>query len=299
MAFFAPFGLFCGRGRYTKLFTALTKDFCFLKGYIFAGYNFHDINKTLPIAFTLWKYKPNTYTKHLDLKFVFIDKSGVNKKTEFKKIPLIKDGWRYRDGSKYVKNKVINPIGVPRCDAFNVPNIKVFGTNIKEGSGAELSPDNLKSNDVLVQNVPSELVYGLWSVSVGKHVFGTSLSFSLHPIYFEQAYVHLPDFKKKKTIEILAYSALNILVKNYAEDKIGFFGSNKVFRFGDERLTKAVEYLFSECKNCLVYDDNTIEKSFELIKQSKLDVTSFRKGIISEVSKRLNEIGYWDYVPIP
>jgi hypothetical protein len=299
LAFFAPFGLFCGRGRYMNLFTALTRDFCFLKGYVFAGYNFHDINKTLPIALTIWKYKPNAYTQHLDLNFDFIDRSGTNKKIEFKKIPLIKDRWRYRDGNKYVKNKTKSAISVPRCDAFNVPNIKNFGINLAEGSGAELSPDNLKSNEVLVPNVPSELVYGLWSVAVGKHVFGTSLSTSLHPIYFEQAYVHLPDFSKKETIEILAYSALHVLIKNYAEDKIGFFGTNKVFRFGGERLTKGVDYLFSLCKDCHVYDGYTISEVFELIKQSKVDITKCRKGIKDEVSKRLNQIGYWDYVPIP
>jgi hypothetical protein len=299
LAFFAPFGLFCGRGRYMNLFTALTRDFCFLKGYVFAGYNFHDINKTLPIALTIWKYKPNAYTQHLDLNFDFIDRSGTNKKIEFKKIPLIKDRWRYRDGNKYVKNKTKSAISVPRCDAFNVPNIKNFGINLAEGSGAELSPDNLKSNEVLVPNVPSELVYGLWSVAVGKHVFGTSLSTSLHPIYFEQAYVHLPDFSKKETIEILAYSALHVLIKNYAEDKIGFFGTNKVFRFGGERLTKGVDYLFSLCKDCHVYDGYTISEVFELIKQSKVDITKCRKGIKDEVSERLNQIGYWDYVPIP
>ena len=220
LAFFAPFGLFCGRRRYKKLLTALTKDFYFLKGYVFAGNNFHDINKTLPIALTIWLYKSNAHTEHLDLNFDFIDKNGTIKKIEFKKMPLIKDRWRYRDGSKYVKNKTKNAIGAPRCDAFNVPNIKIFGINLKEGSGAEISPDNLKSNQILIQNVPSELVYGLWSVAVGKHVFGTSLSYSQHPIYFEQAYVHLPDFRQKETIEILAYSALNQLIKNNADDRI-------------------------------------------------------------------------------
>lgn len=299
LAFFAPFGLFCGRGRYVKLFTALTKDFCFLKGYIFAGHNFHDINKTLPIALTIWKYKSNAHTKHLDLTFDFIQKNGTSKKIEFKKIPLIKDGWKYRDGSKYVKNKTKNPIGVPRCDAFNVPNIKVFGTNIKEGSGAELSPDNLKSDKVLISNVPSELVYGLWSVSVGLGAFRTSLSNPMHPIYMRGAYVHLPDFSRKETLEIMAYSALHALIYNYAEDKIGFFGTNKVFRFGNESLTNGVEYLFNSCKGSPVYDCYTIREVFEQIRQSKVDVTRCRRGMKEEVSKRLNQIGYWDYVPIP
>jgi hypothetical protein len=299
VAFFSPFGLFCGRKRYMHLLSALLKDFRFLKGYVFAGNYFHDINKTLPVGFSIWEYAPNTNVRHLDLHFEFVDKSGDSKDIRFKKMRLLKAGWRYRDGNKYVKNKTKGAIGVPRCERFNCLNHKIFCTDIKEGSGAELSPDNLKSKEFLIPNIPSELVYGLWSVVVGKHVFGTSLSTSQHPIYFEQAYVHLPDFGKKETIEILAYSALHVLIKNYAEDKIGFFGANKVFRFGGENYTKTVEYLLSLCKDCSVYEGHSIGEVFELIRQSKVDITKCRKGIKDEVSKRLDQIGYWNYVPIP
>ena len=298
LAFFSPFGLYCGRKRYVKLFNALAKDFAFLKGYVFAGHNFHDINKTLPIAFTIWKYSPDSDIKLINLDFEFIDKGGDNKKLHFKELPLLKDGWRYRDGSKYVKTKTKDAIGAPRCEKFNAPGVKTFGVDLKEGSGAELSPDNLKI--VLnITNVPSELIYGLWSVAVGKHAFGTSLSVSLHPIYFEQAYVHLPDFAKREAIEVLAYSALGVLLKNYAEDRIGFFGTNQVFRFGNERLTKGVEYLLNLCKECPVYEGHNIGEVFEMFRQSKVDQTKLRKGLIEEVSVRLVKIGYWDYIPIP
>lgn len=301
LAFFSPFGLYCGRKRYNPLFDALAKDFIFLKGYVFAGHNFHDINKTLSIAFTIWKYSPNANTKHLNLVFEFIDKNGDRKKLHFKEMPLLKDGWRYRDGSKYVRIKTKDAIGAPRCDLFDVPNVRAFGVDLKEGSGAEISPDNLKLDKVTlnVPNVPSELVYGLWSVAVGKHVFGTSLSGSLHPIYFEQAYVHLPDFTKRETLEILAYSALGVLLKNYAEDRIGFFGTNRVFRFGNEKLTKGVEYLFNLCKKCIVYEGYNIGEVFEMFKQSNVDSTKLRKGLIDEVSVRLIKIGYWNNIPIP
>jgi len=301
LAFFSPFGLFCGRRRYLKLFNAIMKDFKFLKGYVFAGYNFHDINKTLPIALSIWKYSPGANTKHLDLSFQFVDKSGENKTLRFKIMPLLKDGWRYRDGSKYVRIKTENAIGAPRCEKFNSPGVKAFGVNLKEGSGAEISPDNLKLDKVTlnIPNVPSELVYGLWSVAVGKHAFGTSLSVSLHPIYFEQAYVHLPDFTKKEAIEILAYSALGVLLKNYAEDRIGFFGSNRVFRFGNEKLTKGVEYLIKLCHDSPTYERNTIETTFDLMRRSEVNVTKLRNSLKEEVSKRLIAIGYWDYIPIP
>jgi hypothetical protein len=41
-----------------------------------------------------------------------------------------------------------------------------------------------------------------------------------------------------------------------------------------------------------------LEEVFEQIKQSKVDVTKCI-GMKEEVSKRLDKIGYWDYVPIP
>jgi len=299
LAFFSPFSLFCGGTRYSHLSEALLKDFKFLKGYVFAGNYFHDINKTLPVALTVWEFAPSTDAHPLDLHFEFVDKNGKNSNVLFKKMPLLKDGWRYRDGNKYVKHKVDGAIGVPRCERFWTPRIKVLCTDIKEGSGAELSPDNLRSNQVLAPSIPSELIYAIWSVAVGKHAFGTSLSTSLHPIYFEQAYVHLPDLTRRETIEILAYSALHVLIKNYAENQIGFFGTNKVFRFGNERITNGVEYLFDLCKDNYVYDGYTIQEVFEQIKESKVDVTKCRRGMKEEVSKRLNKIGYWDYVPIP
>jgi hypothetical protein len=136
-------------------------------------------------------------------------------------------------------------------------------------------------------------------MELGKHVFGTASSTPLHPIHFEQAYVHLPDFSKKETMEVLAYSALHILIKNYAEDKIGFFGTNKVFRFGSENLAQAAEYLFKLCKESPVYENHNIGEVFELIRQSNFDPQICRKGIKDEVSKRLISIGYWKYVPIP
>jgi hypothetical protein len=294
LAFFSPFGLFCGRGRHFKLFTELLKDFKFLKGYIFAGNNFHDINKTLPIALSVWEYKKNTHGRHLDLNFEFLEANGATKNIQFKKMPLLKDSWRYDRRDKGVlKGEVV----VQHCESFDTPAPKVIHLNPAQG-GSEMIPENV-IKPLEIPNIPDELVYGLWSISVGLGAFGTSLSNPTHPVYMRDAYVHLPDFNKKETIEILAYSALHTLIKNYAKDRIGFFGTNKVFRFGGERLTKGVEYLFSLCKDSLTYTNYTIGETVELIKQSKVDTTQLRKGIMDEVSKRLNQIGYWDYVPIP
>ncbi len=183
---------------------------------------------------------------------------------------------------------------------FNNPNPKFFCVDIKEGSGAEVSPENVKIS-LGIPNIPDELFYALWSVTVGKHSFGTSKSNPMHPIYFEQAYVHMPDISKKETLEILAYSALHSVFSNYAPRKIGFFSGNRVFRFGKDYLTKGVEYLFNTYKDCSVYNGTTIENVFELLRREpdKVDITECRKGIKDEVAKRLEIIGYWDYIPIP
>jgi len=294
LAFFAPFGLFCGMKRYIHLLDALLKDFTFLKGYVFAGYHFHDINKTLPVGLSVWRYKKNANTEHLDLSFKFVEQSGESKIVQFKKMPLLKDGWRY---DRRDKDELTGEIVVQDCERFNTPVPKVIHMNPKQG-GSEMIQENVKIS-LGISNVPDELAYGLWGISVALGAFGTSLSNPIFPVYMRGAYVHMPDFRRKEAVEILAYSALHTLIKNYAQERIGFFGTNRVFRFGGERLTEGVEYLFSESKDCVVYDEITIGQSFELIKQSRIDITPFRKGIISEVSKRLNKIGYWNYVPIP
>lgn len=301
LAFFAPFGLFCGRKRYLNLYGLLLKDFTFVRGYVFGGENFHDINATKPIALSIWKHVPNMNTKRSDLVFDFLEKGGAKKKLQFKEMRLLKDGWRYRDGSKYVKVRTRDAIDAPRCDLFNVPNVRIIGVGLKEGSGAEISPDNLKLDKVVlcVPGVPPELLYGLWSVSVGNRTFNSSMSSQTHPIYFDNAYVHLPDFNNQATLEILAYAILEVLLKNYAEDRIGFFGTNRVFRFGNERLTKGAEYIIGHCKDAPTYDGGAIGDAFELIRHSKVDVTKLRRSLKEEVAKRLESIGYWDYIPIP
>lgn len=301
LAFFAPFGLFCGRDRYRRLFDLLMKDFSFMRGYVFGGENFHDINATKPIALTVWKHVPNANTTRGDLAFDFLDKDGTKKPLRFKEMPLLKDGWRYRDAHKYVRVRTKDAIDAPRCDLFNVPNVRIIGVGLEEGSGAEISPDNLKLDKVSlnVPSVPSELLYGLWSVSVGNRSFNRSMSTPTHPIYFDNAYVHLPDFNKKATLEILAYAILEVLLKNYAEDRIGFFGTNRVFRFGNERLTKGAAHIIAQCKNAPTYDGNTIGDAFELIRSSSVDATKLRRSLKEEVHKRLENIGYWDFIPVP
>lgn len=294
LAFFSPFGLFCGRERYNRLLDALLKEFRFVKGYVFAGNYFHDINQLKPIALSIWRYGTTKASRLIDLSFDFIDKSGNSRRIRFKELPLLKDGWAYdRRDKGIVKNEIV----VHHCETFNAPAPKVFHLNPKQG-GSEVIPENV-IKPLGVDDLPDELVYALWSVSVGAKVFWTSLSNMLHPIYFDNAYVHLPDFSRKETIEILAYSALHAVLRNYAPDRIGFVGSNRVFRFGNERLTKGVLHLFDLSENCIVYDNYTVKDVLDQVKESEYDFGKSTKGIKEEVTKRLNAIGYWDYVPIP
>ena len=243
---------------------------------------------------SIWKYGSTKPLTLLDLSFDFIDKSGNTKQVRFKELPLLKDGWKYdRRDKGFVKGEIV----AQHCESFNAPAPKVIHLNPKQG-GSEMIPENV-IKPLGVDDLPDELVYGLWSVSVGAKAFWTSLSNMLHPIYFDNAFVHLPDFSKRETIEILAYSALHAVLRNYANDRIGFFGTNKVFKFGGERLTKGVEHLFDLCKDCIVYDNYTIVDVLGQIKESKTDFGKCTKGIKDEVAKRQAQIGYWDYVPIP
>jgi hypothetical protein len=64
---------------------------------------------------------------------------------------------------------------------------------------------------------------------------------------------------------------------------------------GEDEFRQFIEYV----KEAPTYDGNTIGDAFELIRQSKVDVTKLRRSLKDEVSKRLIAIGYWDYIPIP
>ncbi len=294
IAFFSPFGLFCGRRRYEKLFSEVAKDFKFVKGYVFTGDKFHDINKTLAVAFSIWRFNPGSNNTHTSLSFEFVYRDGNKKKIEFREMPLLKEYWHYDQGREgLLKGEIV----AQRCERFNTPQPKVIHLDPKMG-GSEMIPENVKKK-LSVDGLPDELVLGLWGLSVTLGAFGTSLSDPIFPPFMRDAYVHLPNFKKQEAIEVVAYSALHSLIKNYAEDRIGFVGTNKVFKFGGKVLTDGVEILFKLCKDCEVYDGLTIPEVVKRIKDSNYDLTKLRRGIIEQVKARLEKIGYWDYVPVP
>jgi len=293
LAIFSPAGLLLGRKRYNKILKTILQDFEFLEGHIFSGANFNSVASKKAIAFTLWKYSKNINTSLVDLTFMYEDVSLRLKKTK-----LLKEVWRYRDGSKYVKERIDHPLGVRRNDTFNNPNPKIFTIDVKEGSGAEISKDNVKF-DLEIPNIPSELIYGLLSVAVGYR------SITDHPIFIDNAHTHLPDFSKKETMEILAYTLIHVLIteikNNYCSGKIGFIGMNRVFSFGNPLLTKGAKYLIDTYSYCPIGDKKISDVFLELKTEPNIENIdeNYRRLIKIEIENRLKTIGYWDFIPIP
>lgn len=287
-------GLFCGRKRYNRLLTQLLNDFEYLEGIVFRGRDFEDVNKNKPIALTLWRYNPNIYTPHDSLTFLC---EGV--RIPLKKALLLKDGWRYRDGNKYVQNKTSNFFSVMRGERFNTPNPKVFTINVIESSGAEIHPDNVKRK-LNIPGIPDELFYALWSITVGYH------SITGFPYFINEAYTHLPDFFDPQVHEILALSVLFALidekVKNYTKGVISIQETPPHFRFGNKVLTNACHELLIKQQNLKLSDNQTVSNILqELINQAQpsIDFQQFKRLLKENIEYRLKAIGYWNFIPIP
>jgi hypothetical protein len=294
IAFFCPMGVFCGRKRYNRLLMQLLKDFEFLEGEIFSGKYFEDVNKDKPIALTLWRYSPDVDTSHESLTFLC---EGA--RIPLKIAPLLKDGWRYRDGNKYIKNKTPNYFSVMRSERFNTPNPKVFTVNVIESSGAEVHPDNVKKALNFIE-IPDELLYALWSITVGYH------SISPFPFYINEAYTHLPDFNSPKVQEILAlsivYALIDELVKNYTKGHITFLNNEGLFRFGNAKLTQVCQKFVQNHFDMALDNQFTLKGLMELLNNQNtepLDFSLIRKLIKKNIEERLSAIGYWNFIPIP
>ena len=293
MAVFSPAGVWLGRKRYNKLMKSVLKDFEFFEGHIFSGKGFNSVVSKKAISFTIWRYKKDIQTNREDLIFMY-EKTPIH----LKMVALLKEGGRYRDGSKYVTNKVDHPLGVRRNDTFNNPNPKIFTVDVKEGSGAEISKDNVKI-DLKIAKIPSELIYGLWSVTVGHR------SIAGHPIFIDNAHTHLPDFSKKETMEILAYSLIHTLItelkNNYCQGKIGFIGLNRIFQFGNTSLTNGVKHLIEKYGYCNIGEKTILDVFEELKTEPNIDNidNNYRRKIKEEITRRLDLIAFWDFIPIP
>lgn len=287
LAFFCPSGTFMGRTRYQKIFGELLKNFRFLHGEIYSGKYFNNVNKQKAIAFTIWKYERNANTPKTSLKFTF-----EGKEYGLKTVPLLKDGWKYDE-----RENKFDEIIVQHCETFNSAPPKIFHLQPEKG-GSEVVAQNVK----IPLNIPhlcDQLLYALWSVTVGYRAIVTP------PVVFDNCYVHLPDFKDPKVQEILALSALYVLIEEltnkYCNGKIGFIADSRDFVFGGDELTASVEYLFSTYGALKVDASRSLRDVFEDLRKG-FDANNIDKNartlIREQIKSRLDEIGYWDYLPV-
>lgn len=217
----------------------------------------------------------------------------------FKKSTIAQGRLGYRDGNKYVNGKTENYFSVMRGERFNTPNPKVFTVNVIESSGAEIHPDNVKRK-LDIPGIPDELVYGLWSITVGYH------SITSFPYYINEAYTHMPDFFDPRVHEILALAVLFALsdekVKNYTKGHISIQETTPPFRFGNRVQTKACHELIKRQQNLKLSSTQILGVILQEIVNEAQTPTFFQgiKKLIKEnIEERLETIGYWNFIPIP
>jgi hypothetical protein len=288
LAFFCPSGVFFGRSRYRKLCKELLKNFEFIYGEIFSGKYFEDVSKQKAIAFTIWKFCKDANTEHTSLKFNF-----EGREYQLKRVPLLKEGWKYDE-----REDENGEIMVQHCETFNSAPPKMFHIQPSKG-GSALVPKNVKRS-LSIPDLYDPLIYGLWSITVGYRAIVTP------PVVFDNCYVHLPDFTDPKVQEILALSALFALIaemlNNYCKGKMGFIDRLKTLKFGGPELTESVVTLFKKYSSVKVIEKNTIADVLERLKiesnPDKID-KNLRKEIRERIRERLDQIGYWKFLPIP
>ena len=123
--------------------------------------------------------------------------------------------------------------------------------------------------------------------------------------HIDNAYTHLPDFSKKEVQEILVYAIIYSMIvemkNNYTKNRIGFFGPNRKFTFGGKALTEGAKHLINKYGDCTI-NKTSIGEFYGWMKNIKnpeeLD-KNIRREIRDEISKRLEKVNYWDYIPLP
>lgn len=278
LAFFCPFGVMCGRPRYNKLLAALFDNFEFIYGSIHSGAEFGDVAKGKPIAFSIWKYAPGEHS-FSDMRF---DYRG--QRYEFRSLPLLKNVWRYNTSEAGERLSVL------RCDTFNAPVPKMFSPYATKG-GSHVIPENVRSGPAEILGAPAELIYALWSSTVGmKGLIDTRRPESLH---FGECCTHLPDFGHPSTPGLLGTVALMTIVRekafNYTNGMISYDLSTGTIVFGNPRLAAGVRVLLSHVPT----------EWFERLRESEQagDYTQLMTDLRRKIDELTNEIGYWDYLP--
>jgi len=285
LAFFCPMGVFCERKTHMKFLNELLNNFSFIDGYIWSGEHFNDVRGEVPVAFTLWKFGGSTILENIQ--FDCEDYGSIG----FERQPLLKDGWTY-DNRKIMKGEIV----IQGNERFNAKPPKIFHNKPSKG-GSEVISENVKKS-LNIKNIPDELAYALWSTCVGRNSIIRSINQG-SPLYSSDAYTHLPDFDRKETKEILSYALLYTFCReDYTDGNLGFIGSRKILRFGkSKRLNDGTRYLFDTYGQLPVGKQTISEVLKEIESGTKRD--EWFQLIVKEISERLEEIGYWNYIPLP
>ena len=306
IAFFSPHGIFCGRRKYNKLFKSLLESFTFRRGYLFSGKYFDSVASGKPIAFTIWEYGGTSSVESV----YFIYNDSI---LRFRRMNLLKDYWRYDSGDKGcpVKNQKMPFLAVSHCETFNAPKGKFFSLMNKKRDGKLCE----HTNKIKLERMPysQELLISLWSTVVGMR------SMTKHPLYLDNANVHLPDFCEDSVQEVVALVILDNLIQQlkspqkYSEGHIGFDINNQLV-FGDK--TGCSDYASEVMQIITKFSSLPITRAssvtvLELFKwlQDTADIyspadikkmDSYRRLLKEEVSKRLWDIKYFaDFIPFP
>ena len=172
--------------------------------------------------------------------------------------------------------------------------------------GSALVPENVKT-DIGFEEVPAELIYGLWSILVGTRGVADT------PYYFDNAYTHIPrtfeDDERKQII--LTLGILWVLIDENLNRRtnglIGFTSTYKRLKFGTPRITRGAQYLLDKFEDLIIGHHPetaapvTVKDFVEILKKNHLDTQGYkpyRKMIRERLNALLNEIGYWDAIII-
>ena len=288
---FMPFGVILGRKSYLNLLKEIAHSFEFIWGKVYRGESFNDVSKRIPVLFLLIAPKGKKVKKPArnGSRTIRLVKSSSSRWM------LLKDGWRYdrRDAKP-------GEVSVPCTDRFNAAG---SGSNFfaKPSSGSAMESRNVKI-DIGFEEVPAELVYGLWSIVVG------SRGVIQHPYPFEQAHVHiLRDFQSSVNAqEILVLALLWAIIEENLNANtnglIGFTGTYHRLRFGNPATTRGARYLLEKFKDMPLCDNVTVKDFVEILAKNELDTGGyrpFRAAIREQISRLLDEIGYWDQIVVP
>lgn len=297
LAFFAPFSIFNGRPAAKALLRFVLCNFRFLEGAVFSGKHFENVVAKKPIAFAL--FEPGTTAHLADLSFglspLLPDADAtaplVRAGGEW---TLLRDGWRHDQR----KGEPDTCLVAPHRASFDEYQPALLHATPRLG-GSAMIPENVKVPvDVCARGVriPSELVYGLWSVTVGSR----GLTPCVCPVWFGNALTHLPTRWTPPYVEVLALSALAQLLNNRVQPYLPprlLGGYGDAITFGN--FLEPVRALWDEIRDLEILPDLTVARLLDDHPHPTRDPRAERAACHALIARRLHQLGYWRAIVVP